>query len=217
MHRFAQRATRTFAATALSFMAAFSSLAYAAPENPWRVPAPELKQGKYFSIIIDHKQLKKALPGSSGNYLFSEKGAGVQSLAIIGTPAQITEFLLKHQQKSVESQIKSLPKIYMGISPFKPKERFTGVFPMSDVLTNVAGLLTSTFPAPDWTTIIGAPDQLNSLLKNLNGISDPAKAKGNLLYMKFSYLPEDKMVEVGTGKVSFKEVLHTFQKQYKQR
>jgi hypothetical protein len=217
MHYLAKRATRTLAATALSVVAAFSSVAYAAPENPWRVPAPELKQGKYLSIIIDQKQLKKAVAGSNGNYLFSEKGIGVQSLAIVGTAAQITEFLLKNQQKSIESQIKTLPKIYMGISPFKPQERFTGVFPMSDVLSNVAGLLTSTFPTPDWATIVAAPDQLNSLLKNLTGMSDASKAKGNLLYMKFSYLPEDRMVEMGSGKVSFKEVLHTFQKQYRQR
>jgi hypothetical protein len=193
------------------------SQAQQAPENPWRVPAPVLQSGKYGSVIIDRGLLKKAIAASNNHYLFSETGAGVQSLVIVGTAVQVIEFLLDHQLRGVESQIKSLPNIYMGITPYKPKERFSGVFPANELLSSVAGFLGSLIPAPDWSAIIGAPDQLASLKKTINGLSAADKARGNMLYVKFSYLQEDKMVLVGTGKASFKDILHVFQKHYKNR
>lgn len=188
-----------------------------APENPWRVPAPILQNGKFGSVIIDRGLLKKAVAGSNNHYLFTETGVGVQSLAIVGTAVQVIEFLLEHQLRGVESQIKSLPHIYMGITPYKPKDRFSGVFPANELLSSVAGFLGGLIPAPDWSAIIAAPDQLASLKKAINGVNAAEKAKGNLLYVKFSYLQEDKMVLVGTGKASFKDILHVFQKHYKSR
>jgi len=186
------------------------------PQNPWRVPAPELKVGKLHSVIIDRGELKKAVAATNGNYLFSETGAGVQSLVIVGTPVQITEFLLNHQQHGVESQIAKLPKIYMGISPFKPKTRFTGIFPVNELLVKVAALLNSAYiKTPDWASLIGALDKLPDLKKAIDGILHQDKAKGDVLYLKFSYLPEDGMVEVANKKLTFKEALHFFQKHYK--
>jgi hypothetical protein len=185
------------------------------PQNPWRVPAPELKLGKHHSVIIDRGELKKAVAATNGNYLFSETGAGVQSLVIVGTPVQITEFLLNHQRHAVESQIAKLPKIYMGISPFKPKTRFTGVFPVNEMLVKVAGFLCTLLPTPNWATLIGIPGQLIDLKKTIDGISHQDKTKGDILYLKFSYLPEDGMVEVANKKLTFKEALHFFQKHYK--
>uniref|UniRef100_A0A7C1WXD1 Uncharacterized protein n=1 Tax=Pseudomonas graminis TaxID=158627 RepID=A0A7C1WXD1_9PSED len=189
----------------------------AAPENPWRVPAPILHNGKYGSVIIDRGSLKKAVAGSNNHYLFSETGVGVQSLVIVGTAVQVTEFLLDHQLRGIESQIKSLPHLYMGITTYKPNERFSGVFPANELLSSVAGFLGGLIPAPDWSGILAAPDQLASLKKAINGVDAAQKAKGNVLYVKFSYLQEDKMVLVGTGKASFKDVLHVFQKHYKNR
>lgn len=191
--------------------------ATAAPENPWRVPEPVLKSGKYGSIIVDRGQLKKAVAGSNNHYLFSETGAGVQSLVIIGTAVQVVEFLLAHPQRGLESQIKTLPKLYMGISPYVPNQRFSGVFPPNELLSAVAGFLGSLIPTPGWANIIGAPAQLEALKKAIDGLSHSDKAKGKMLYVKFSYLPEDQMVEIGKGKMSFKEVLHVFQKHYKPR
>lgn len=193
------------------------SQAQQSPENPWRVPAPVLQNGKYGSVIIDHGLLKKAVAASNNHYLFSETGVGVQSLVIVGTAVQVTEFLLDHQPRGIESQIKGLPNIYMGITPYKPKERFSGVFPANELLSSVAGFLGSLIPAPDWSAIIAAPDQLASLKKTINGLGAEDKAKGDMLYVKFSYLQEDKMVLVGTVKASFKDILHVFQKHYKNR
>jgi hypothetical protein len=187
----------------------------AAPQNPWRVPAPELKAGKHGSVIVDRGQLKKAVAGSNNHYLFSETGAGVQSLVIVGTAVQVVEFLLTHHQRGLESQIKALPQIYMGISPYQPKERFSGIFPANELLSSVAGFLSSLIPTPDWAVLIGIPDQLTTLKQAIDGASHASKAKGDLLYVKFSYLPEDKMVEIGRGKMSFKEVFLQFQQLYK--
>jgi hypothetical protein len=189
----------------------------AAPENPWRVPAPILRAGKYGSVIIDRGSLKKAVAASNNHYLFSETGAGVQSLAIVGTALQVTEFLLDHQQRGIESQIKGLSGIYMGISPYKPNEQFSGVFPANQLLASVAGFLGSLIPTPDWSAILGAPDQLATLKKAINGLKVADKAKGDMLYVKFSYLQEDKMVLIGSGKASFKDIFNAFQKHYKNR
>jgi hypothetical protein len=186
-----------------------------APENPWRVPAPVLVGGKYGSVIIDRGLLKKAVAASNSYYLFSETGAGVQSVAIVGTELQVMEFLLNNQSQGLESQIKSLPKIYMGISPYTPKDRFGGVFPVNELLVKVAGFLSSLIPVPDWASLIGSPDQLIGLKKTIDGLKPADKAKGELLYVKFSYLPEDKMIQIGNGKVSFTDVLHVIQKTYK--
>ena len=188
-----------------------------APENPWREPSPIIRDGKYASVIIDHGLLKKAVAGSSNHYLFTDTGVGAQALVIVGTAVQVIEFMLEHQLRGVESQIKALPNIYMGISPYKPKAQFSGVFPANELLSGVAGFLGSLIPAPDWSVIIAAPDQLASLQKAITGVSAAEKAKGTLLYVKFSCVQEDRMVLVGTGKASFKDILHVFQKHYKKR
>ncbi|MGV8916836.1 MAG: hypothetical protein ACOH2R_03370 [Pseudomonas sp.] len=191
----------------------------APPVNPWREPSQRLITGEYQSIIIEYGKLTKAVPGSTNNYLFSEKGAGVQPVVIVGTLLQVIEFLLDHQQRGFESQVPSLPDIYMGISPYKEKQQFTGVFPLNDALANIAGFLTSLFPAPDWATLVGAPDQLNGLKKTINGLSDKerANAKSDVLYVKFSCLPGDNMQKIGTRKISFGETLQALQRFYKKR
>jgi hypothetical protein len=185
------------------------------PENPWRVPAPVLSNGKYGSVIIDRGLLKKAVAGSNGHYLFTDTAVGVQSLAIVGTAVQVIEFLLNHQTRGVESTIKSLPHLYMGISPYTPKARFSGVFPANELLSSVADFLGKLIPAPDWSTLLGAPDQLATLKKAIEGLNSADKAKGTLLYVKFSYLQEEKMILIGRGRATFKDILHVFQKHYK--
>ncbi|EDK9895141.1 hypothetical protein CK374_23985, partial [Salmonella enterica subsp. enterica serovar Typhi] len=55
-----------------------SSMAQASDINMWREPKPVVKEGKYYSLIMDRGELQKAVKSSSNNYLFSEKGAGVK-------------------------------------------------------------------------------------------------------------------------------------------
>ena len=98
----------------------------------WRVPAPVVKEGKWSSLIEDRGQLKKAIADSNSNYLFSEAGAGVQPLAIIGTRAEIAAYLIGKKDKKVVNKIPSLPDIYMGVSPYVHGDRFRGLFPVHD-------------------------------------------------------------------------------------
>lgn len=39
----------------------------------WREPAPIVKEGKYYSLIVDRGQLQKAVRNTNNDYLFSEK------------------------------------------------------------------------------------------------------------------------------------------------
>lgn len=188
-----------------------------APANPWRVPASTLQQGKYHSIIIDRGELKKAVPGSNNQFLFSESGAGIQALVIVGTSLQIMDFLLSRQNQGIDNQIASLPDIYMGISPFKPQQRFSGIFPIGDTLAEVAKFFAGLIPVPDWVSLVTAPTSLDAMRKSLTGLSDAQKQKGELLYVKFSYLPEDGMQKIGRKTINFKQVLLAIQERYKKR
>lgn len=187
----------------------------AAPLNPWRVPAPVLHNGKYGSVIIDRGELKKAVAGSKNYYLFSETGAGVQSLIIVGTPLQIMEFLLSRETHGIESQIKSLPDIYMGIAPFKAQERFSGVFPIGNTLVEVVKYFASVIPVPDWVTLAASPTSLNDMKKSITGLNDAQKHTGQLLYVKFSYLKEDGMEKIASKSISFRHIAEAIQKRYK--
>ena len=187
----------------------------AAPVNPWRVPAPVLHSGKYGSVIIDRGELQKAVAGSKNYYLFSDTVVGAQSLIIVGTPLQIMEFLLSRETHGIESQIKSLPDIYMGIAPFKAKERFSGIFPIGDTLVVVVKYFANVIPVPDWVVLAASPTTLNDMRKSLVGLNDVQKQKGQLLYVKFSYLKEDGMEKIASQSISFKQVAEAIQKRYK--
>lgn len=191
-----------------------SVLAQSAPTNPWRVPAPVLHNGKYGSVIIDRGQLKKAVAASNNHYLFSETGPGVETLTVVGTPLQIMEFLLSRPSHGIENRIKSLPDIYMGIAPFKPREQFSGIFPIGDTLVAVAGYFASVIPVPDWVTLVASPTSLEAMRKSIMGLSDAQKQKGDLLYVKFSYLKEDGMHKIATKSITFKQIAEAIQQRY---
>lgn len=188
----------------------------AVQENPWRVPQPVLSAGKYGSVIIDRGQLKKSVVASSNYHLFSETGTGAQSVVIVGTALQVFDFLLRHETQGIENRIASLPDIYMGISPFKPKDRFAGVFGIGDTLVSVVSYFAGLVPTPDWVALANIPSTLSGIKASITKLSETEKAKGQVLYVKFSYLPEDKMQKIGTRKLSFKEILYIIQKNYKQ-
>ncbi|WP_095093060.1 hypothetical protein [Pseudomonas sp. Irchel 3A5] len=190
--------------------------ATAKQENPWRVPSPVLHNGKYGSVIVDRREFKKSLPVSSTlRHTFSDSAVGAQSLIIVGTSLQIFEYLLSHQKHGIESNIKDLPDIYMGIARFKPKERFTAVFPIGDALVNVVSYFASTIPVPDWVTLVASPTSLDAMKKSFDGLSAGQMAQGDILYVKFGYLPEDGMQKIATKSISFRQVAEVIQQRYK--
>ncbi|MGK7904655.1 MAG: DUF4157 domain-containing protein [Hormoscilla sp.] len=100
----------------------------------WRIPAPKVKKGKAGAVIQDNGEPSKAIAGSNGDYLFSEKGAGVKPLALIGTKKTILDFLKSKSKKGITNQNKTLPDINMAVSYYQPSERFQGLFPAQDTI-----------------------------------------------------------------------------------
>ncbi|ECF3575494.1 hypothetical protein V9842_001535 [Salmonella enterica] len=188
-----------------------SSLAQASDINMWREPKPVVKEGKYYSLIMDRGELQKAVKSSNNNYLFSEKGAGVKPLVLIGSPVEISEFMLQNKTRSIENHIKGLPDIYMGVTKYKPKQRFTGLFPLQDILTQTVDQVSKFVPGTDITDAVGIPADLKALQQAILAMKPKDKTSNNILYVKFSYLPEDGMVKVGSKTVSFGRILEKMQ------
>lgn len=185
-------------------------------KNPWRAVSPALHNGEYGSIILDQGGRLKALTSSTFNgYLFDESAIGAQSLIIVGTSLEIFEFLLSNQKRGIENRIKELPEIYMGITPYKPQERFKAVFPLGDALVNVASYFASTIPVPDWVTFVSSPTSLEAIRNSLLGLTEAQRGKGEVLYVKLGYLPEDGMQKIATKSITFKQVAEAIQQRYK--
>ncbi|ECO0662441.1 hemolysin E [Salmonella enterica subsp. enterica serovar Give] len=143
-----------------------SSLAQASDINMWREPKPVVKEGKYYSLIMDRGELQKAVKSNNNNYLFSEKGAGVKPLVLIGSPVEISEFMLQNKTRSIENHIKGLPDIYIGVTKYKPKQRFTGLFPLQDILTQTVDQVSKFVPGTAAGVIEGKLiPELNNRLK----------------------------------------------------
>ncbi|MFL4555016.1 hypothetical protein ACH19I_00210 [Yersinia kristensenii] len=178
----------------------------------WREPAPIVKEGKYYSLIVDRGQLQKAVRNTNNDYLFSEKGNGIKPLVLIGSPLEISEFLLKNETRGIENHIKELPDIYMGITNYVPQKRFTGLFPLHDLLTKSVTQALKFGPIGTiMTDIAGIPSDLNEMYNVIKKLKNKDKSNGMLLYVKFSYLPEDGMKKVGKKTVSFGKILKQMQ------
>lgn len=181
----------------------------------WRVPAPVVKEGKYSSVIEDRGVLKKAIADSHSNFIFSEVGAGVQPLAIIGTRMEIAAYLIGKKDQKVVNAIASLPDIYMGISPYKAGERFRGLFPAHDFGIHLFSQLAKFFPnvanlnVPPFVEAAGLPADAKELLATLEKFNtDKGESLGDILYLKLSYLPEEQMTKVATKEISFAALLN---------
>src|SRR5690625_3492408 len=96
----------------------------------WRVPSPSVSFGSAYSVIQDNGVLTHALPSSlTGNYLFSEHGAGVKPLALIGMQHEIARWLTIHRDIAIDNRIADLPDIYMDMCYYTPGQRYRGLFP----------------------------------------------------------------------------------------
>lgn len=178
----------------------------------WREPAPALKNGKYGSVILDKGKLTKAVHNGNKEYIFSEKGAGVKPLIIIGTPVQIISFLKKHETRGIENHIKDLQDIYMGITNYRSGERFSGLFPLHDVFIRAVESVQKFLPFGDAVTDAGGiPSDLKDLYHKIHKLDDNQKSQDEVLYVKFSYLPEEGMVKIGRKSVSFGKILTLFE------
>ncbi|MES2998573.1 MAG: hypothetical protein V4700_04550 [Pseudomonadota bacterium] len=179
----------------------------------YREPNQKLLQGKHFSVIVDRGELKKAVRDSSGNYLFSEVGAGVKPLVLIGTMQEIVKFLYEKRKLEIHNTIKSLPFIYMSASYYHPKERFEGIFPIHQAIDQFTKALLDFAPIPDnvetVTDILGNAETLQSALRDIFSSSKKKQfPESKLIYLKISYFKDEGAVEVGEKVVPLASILY---------
>lgn len=192
------------------------------PIGFWRIPTPEIKNGKYFSVIIDKGELTKAIPDSKNNYLFSEPTYGattqaVKPLALIGTLAEITDYLIENKNKKIVNNIMQLNDLYVGISVYRPGDRFQGVFPLQDFGVKLFSQILSFYPefsglkVPVFAEAGGIPGTIKDLVSTIQEMkaSDDNNAKPeSIIFLKISYLQEDGMTLIGSKELSFATLLN---------
>ncbi|HMN44610.1 MAG TPA: hypothetical protein PKE27_08565 [Povalibacter sp.] len=200
----------------------------------WRVPVSVVKLGRGGSVIEDRGVLRRALTASNGKYLFSEVGAGVQSLALVGLWHEVLNFLAKRPSCGIDNRIRDLPEIYMGMCYYRPGQRFVGLFPVQEAVSAVVGQVVGIAGAglgnvlPGATSLAG--EITSSVTEVIGGVKDgrdvysdsrkgviktKSRSKpdknmslaANAVYIKFSYLQEKDMVKIGSKSISF-ETLH---------
>lgn len=189
--------------TAVMMLAAtaISSTVQASDINMWREPAPVVKEGKFFSVIQDRGTLQKAVKSSNNEFLFSEKGAGVKPLVLIGSTVEIFEYLKKNETCGIENHLQEIPEIYMGITSYIPRKRFSGLFPLQDFLVQTLEQVLKFVPAGTVITdAAGIPADLKELYSITNSLNSKEKSDGDILYVKFS-----------SRSVSFGRVLYLMQ------
>lgn len=193
----------------------------------WRVPASVVKKGGGGSVIQDRGVLHHASTASSnGQYLFTETGAGVQALALIGLWHEVLNLLAKRPGCGIDNQIADLPDIYMGVCYYRPGQRFTGLFPVHDAVRDVGGQVVGIAGAGLGNVLPEASGPVRQVVSAVNGLIGGAKdgkdalqpvlggkpkppnmtLASNDLYIKFSYLPEAGMKRIGSRHVGFDQL-----------
>ncbi len=177
----------------------------------YREPSQQLLSGKHFSIVIDRGKLQKAIRDSSGNYLFSEVGAGVKPLVFIGTMQEIVKFLYAKRNIEIRNKIQCLPYIYMSAAYYRPKARFEGIFPVHEAINTLGKSLLDFVPIPDnVATVADILSNSKALQETLNVFASNKKQcpESKLIYLKISYIKDVGAVEVGKNAVSFASILY---------
>lgn len=179
----------------------------------YREPNQKLLAGKHFSIVIDRGKFQKAIRDSSGNYLFSEVGAGVKPLVLIGTMPEIVEFLYEKRKLEIHNTIKSLPFVYISASYYHPKERFEGIFPVHQAINQFTQSLLDFVPVPDkvatLTDLLGNTNALQAVLRDsFSNTKKKPSPKSKLIYLKISYLHDVGAIKVGEKVVPLASILY---------
>lgn len=188
----------------------------------YRVPASKVSRGKGYSVIQDNGVLRRALTSSvSDCYIFSEVGAGVMPLALIGTRHEIMEWLVDHSGRAIDNRIGELPDIYMGMCYYGPGNRYKGLFPVHDAMQQItegavaiggAAVPSSGGVASAIAQTGGATSTSVDLFKTIFGGKKKSVARSpttHPVYIKFHYLPEKHTSHIGSGRLKFKDIAYS--------
>lgn len=194
----------------------------------WRVPTPNVSFGSAHSVIQDNGVLTGAVPSTlTQNYLFSEHGAGVKPLALIGRQHEISEWLTIHDHKAIENRISAMPDIYMDMCYYTPGQRYKGLFPLHDAATQAAhgAVAMGGAMVPGGGSVIGSmfADMAGAISDGIGIIRDlfsnrtPKQPpmpcpRTHRVYILFTYYSEIKgkpLLKLGSGTVTFRQMQQT--------
>lgn len=174
----------------------------------WRIPSSKVVQSGRFCFVEDRGMLTRAVVSSkTGNYLFSEVGAGVNPLALIGMHHGIVHFLNMHSARRIENRIATLPDIYMGVAFYTPGKRYKMLDPVGDSALAIVKGIADMAPGTTLTDAAGAAGTIFEMIRSLFKKKKPKHSLSSTkLYVKFSYLEEKGMVKIGTGSVAMSDI-----------
>lgn len=174
----------------------------------WRLPVSQVHKTGKWSFVQDNGVCHVAARASNGNYLFSEVGAGIKPLALVGMWNEVLNYLAKRESAAIENLIADLPRIYMGISYYVPGQRFIGCFPVHDAIQQITEGVAAFAPGNTLTDVVGAAKDIRDIaVQHAPKKKSAAKHLANdRVVIIFHYLQDKNMVEVGSGKIGFREL-----------
>ncbi|MDQ8021127.1 MAG: hypothetical protein REI94_04765 [Moraxellaceae bacterium] len=175
----------------------------------WRVPSSKVVKSGRFCFVEDKGMLRKASSAGNGNFLFSEVGAGVEPLALVGMYHEVQHFLERYARYAIENRIGSLPDIYMGVAYYIPGKRYKVLDPVGETAVALAKGLADFVPGNAITDVAGAGSTIFEQLRSMFG-GKKKKPKHSIastpLYIKFTYLEEKGMDKIGSGQVTMEAI-----------
>jgi hypothetical protein len=190
--------------------------------NMYREEVPIVKRSGS-AVIQDNGYLSSTGPGSNGNYLFSEVGAGVKAMALVGTKQEILAWLSERKNYFIENRIPDLPAIYLSVQPYRPGTRFVGLFPVHAAIQHLVeamGALGAGAAGAAAGQVGGALTDIAGGVKDLKGAQELSRApmKGvysysttpapdpGKLYVRFHYLQTEHASKAGEKFLSLETV-----------
>ncbi|MDX6191933.1 hypothetical protein SGQ83_21465 [Flavobacterium sp. Fl-318] len=173
----------------------------------YREPSPQLIRVPWQGIVLDRGVLKKAIKSSKGDFLFSEQGAGVQPLVIIGKLSELVDFFYMNQNVFISNEIRTLPDIYIGISKFIEKERYDGTYPVNIAINALTRSILDFIPGNSIIDVLSNTVTFRNILKDLIN-SNHGERQTDVLYLKISYLNDfqNNGKKIGSKKISFETI-----------
>lgn len=195
----------------------------------WRLPSTVVRRVGRFGAVEDRGSPRRAIPGSSGYYLFDDTVEGRRPLAVVGRSIEdVQAFLGSNGNRGIENRLVDSSNIYMGYFRYRPERIGRSLLPVNDLamagfdaatqlfpVTNVIGAATGNFAVP-WlvdkeATSTGGQLAKEALLaagtvwdygvKRVWQRSEPPKDA--YWCALFSYFAQDGMRKVGRGRYHF--------------
>ena len=157
---------------------------------------------------IEDKGVATVAKRSEGNYIFSEKGIGTRSLALLGKWNEVCAFLGQRSESKIINMIPDLPDIYMKVGYAHYEKRFSGLFPQMDAVAHIIDHVGNIFgPTPPTLAGIAEGQIMGKKLKSKVSGNKEMKLTKNEVAVHFTYLPQGGYQKIGTIEVGFAKVL----------